>query len=297
MPLIIPALMSGLGAMARVAPAAVRGYKTFKKARQIGGLGTSKAAQTAGQKSLGQKGLAALAKGERKLFKKSPLTAGGIETGLSAPFAAEGVMDVGKGLYENDYGQVASGLGTLALTVPFLGRGLRMTGASKTIPASVRDPIYQTGRAVQKGTPKGTFPAGLALTGVGAFTERPDAQAQGQDPQVLGDDPVQMVIKAIENDKRNPKIDTTSPDYKKQAQQILTNAYQAAEKSGIKSSLRAHSKYDTSLLLPEEPALLKSLLNLLPYEEFWFVFKERFSSAFRLKDGSHAQYFSYLIAK
>ena len=64
MPLFIPAMLSGLGTLARVAPAAARGYRTFKKARQIGGLGRSKAAQTAGQKSLGQKGLAALAKGQ-----------------------------------------------------------------------------------------------------------------------------------------------------------------------------------------------------------------------------------------
>lgn len=262
MPLFIPALMSGLGAMARVAPAAVRGYKTFKKARQIGGLGTSKAAQTAGQKSLGQKGLAALAKGERKLFKKSPLTAGGIETGLSAPFAAEGVMDVGKGLYENDYGQVASGLGTLALTVPFLGRGLRMTGASKKIPASVRDPIYQTGKEVQKRLPSGkTFAPGLALTGVGAFTERPDAQAQAEDPRVLGDDPVQMVIQAIENDKKNPNIDTTSPDYKKQAQQILTNAYQAAGESGIKSPVTMDKIAETFTFETRDPNLKGKIVD------------------------------------
>jgi hypothetical protein len=117
-----------LGMLANVGRAGATGYRAFKTAR---------AAQPAAKQLFKmegsglQKGLSALAKGERKLFKKSPLTAGGIETGLSAPFAAEGVMDVGKGLYENDYGQVASGLGTLALTVPFLGRGLRMTGASK----------------------------------------------------------------------------------------------------------------------------------------------------------------------
>jgi hypothetical protein len=252
----VPFLMGMGSGLARLAPAAARGYRTFKKARQIGGLGTSKAAQTAGQTSLGQKGLAALAKGERKLFKKSPVTAGGIEVGLSAPFAAEGVMDVGKGLYENDYGQVASGLGTLALTVPFLGRGLRMTGASKKIPASVREPIYQTGKEVQKRLPTGkTFAPGLALTGVGAFTERPDAEAQGQDPQVLGDDPVQMVIKAIENDKKNPNIDTTSPDYKKQAQQILTNAYQAADKSGIKSPVTMDQIAETFTFETRDPNL------------------------------------------
>ena len=89
-----------LGMLANVGRAGATGYRAFKTAR---------AAQPAAKQLFKmegsglQKGLSALAKGERKLFKKSPLTAGGIETGLSAPFAAEGVMDVGKGLYENDY--------------------------------------------------------------------------------------------------------------------------------------------------------------------------------------------------
>ena len=247
-----------LGMLGNIGRAGTMGYRAFKTAR---------AAQPAAKQLLKyegsglQKGLGAIAKGERKLFKKSPLTAGGIETGLTAPFAAEGVMDVGKGMYENDYGQVASGLGTLALTVPFLGRGLRMAGASKKIPASVKDPIYQTGRAVQKGTPKGSFPAGLALTGVGAFTERPDAQAQAEDPRVLGDDPVQMVIKAIENDKKNPNIDTTSPDYKKQAQQILTNAYQAAGESGIKSPVTMDKIAETFTFETRDPNLKGKIVD------------------------------------
>ena len=46
MPLFIPPALLGIGsALTRVAPSAVRGYKTYKKARKIGGLGTSKAAQ------------------------------------------------------------------------------------------------------------------------------------------------------------------------------------------------------------------------------------------------------------
>jgi rRNA maturation endonuclease Nob1 len=248
-----------LGMLGNIGRAGSMGYRAFKTAR---------AAQPAAKQLLKyegsglQKGLAGLARGERKLFKKSPLTAGGIETGLSAPFAAEGVMDVGKGLYENDYGQVASGLGTLALTVPFLGRGLRMTGASKKIPASVRDPIYQTGKEVQKRLPSGkTFAPGLALTGVGAFTERPDAQAQAEDPRVLGDDPVQMVIQAIENDKKNPNIDTTSPDYKKQAQQILTNAYQAAGESGIKSPVTMDKIAETFTFETRDPNLKGKIVD------------------------------------
>ncbi len=225
--------------------------------RTMRGIRTARAA--AGQPMGYQRGLAAIQKGEKKLFKKSPLTAGGIEAGLTAPIAAEGLGDVGRGAMEGDYGQVASGLGSLALSVPFLGRGLRMAGASKKIPSSVREPIYQTGKAVQQKTPKGTVPAGFALLGTGALTERDDAQAQ--DPQVLSQDPVQMVITAIENDKKNPKVDTTDPNYKKQAQQMLTNAYQAAEKSGIKSPVTMDQIAETFTFQTNDPNLKGNVVD------------------------------------
>jgi hypothetical protein len=147
-----------------------------------------------------QRGLGAIQKGERKLFKKSPLTAGGLETALTAPIAAEGLGDVARGTMEGDYGQVASGLGGLALSVPFVGRGLRMAGASKKIPSSISQPLYQTGKGVQQRTPKGTVPAGFALLGTGALTERDDVQAE--EPRVLGD-PVQNILRAVEEDKAN----------------------------------------------------------------------------------------------
>ena len=230
-----------LGMLGNLGRAGLGAYRTMR------GIRAARAA--AGQPMGYQRGLAAIQKGEKKLFKKSPLTAGGIEAGLTAPIAAEGLGDVGRGAMEGDYGQVASGLGSLALSIPFLGRGLRMTGASKKIPASVREPIYQTGKAVQQKTPKGTVPAGFALLGTGALTERDDAQAQSEEPQVLSQDPVQMVITAIENDKKNPNVDTTDPNYKKQAQEMLTNAYQAAEKSGIKSPVTMDQIAETFTLI------------------------------------------------
>jgi hypothetical protein len=66
-------ILYGIGAtLARLAPAAVRGYRTFQKARKVGGLGTSKAAQggkfgigyegTLAQRAIGQSGQG-LAKG------------------------------------------------------------------------------------------------------------------------------------------------------------------------------------------------------------------------------------------
>ena len=241
----IPLIGAGLMGLANLGRGAVAGYRTLR------GIRAARAAT--GQPMGFQRGLGAIQKGERKLFKKSPLTAGGLETALTAPIAAEGVGDVARGAVEGDYGQVASGLGSLALSVPFLGRGLRMTGASKKIPASVREPIYQTGKGVQQRTPKGTVPAGFALLGTGALTERDDVQAQ--DPKVIGDDPVQMVIQAIENDKKNPNVDTTSPGYKQQAQQMLTNAYQAAEKSGIKSPVTMDQISETFTFETNDPNL------------------------------------------
>jgi len=240
-----------LGMLGNLGRAGLGAYRTMR------GIRTARAA--AGQPMGYQRGLAAIQKGEKKLFKKSPLTAGGIEAGLTAPIAAEGLGDVGRGAMEGDYGQVASGLGSLALSVPFLGRGLRMAGASKKIPSSVREPIYQTGKAVQQKTPKGTVPAGFALLGTGALTERDDAQAQ--DPQVLSQDPVQMVITAIENDKKNPKVDTTDPNYKKQAQQMLTNAYQAAEKSGIKSPVTMDQIAETFTFQTNDPNLKGNVVD------------------------------------
>jgi len=234
-----------LGMLGNVGRGAATVYRTFKSAR---------AAQPAAKQLFKyegsglQKGLGAIQKGERKLFKKSPLTAGGLETALSAPIAAEGLGDVARGTMEGDYGQVASGLGGLALSVPFVGRGLRMTGASKKIPSSVSQPLYQTGKGIQQRTPKGTVPAGFALLGTGALTERDDVQAgQTEEPRVLGD-PVQNVLRAVEADKANigkaTEIDGKtivigSPEYKTIAKQKLNEAYKQMEGGERKTSVTA----------------------------------------------------------
>jgi hypothetical protein len=230
-----------LGMLGNIGRAGTMGYRAFKTAR---------AAQPAAKQLLKyegsglQKGLGAIAKGERKLIKKSPLTAGGLELALSAPYAAEGVVDVGQGMYEGDYGQVASGLGSLALTTPFVGRGLRIAGMSKRIPGSARDAIYQTGKETQKRIPMGkTFAPGLALTGVGMMTERGDTVASA-DEQVLGE-PIKFtvndVLKSVEADKQNigkptvidgKEVVIGSPDYKKIAQQKLDEAYKNEQAQG-----------------------------------------------------------------
>jgi hypothetical protein len=229
-----------LGNVARVGRAGLGAYRTMK------GIRAARAA--AGQPMGIQRVMGAVQKGERKLFKKSPLTAGGLETALTAPIAAEGLGDVARGTMEGDYGQVASGLGGLALSVPFVGRGLRMSGASKKIPSSISQPLYQTGKGIQQRTPKGTVPAGFALLGTGALTERDDVQAgQPGEPMVLGD-PVQDILRKVEADKANigkaAEIDGKvviigSPEYKTIAKQKLNEAYKQMEGGERKTSVTA----------------------------------------------------------
>ena len=234
------AFIAPLAFLGNVGRAGLGAYRTMR--------GIRAARAVAGQPMGFQRGLGALAKGERKLFKKSPLTAGGLETALAAPIAAEGLGDVARGTMEGDYGQVASGLGGLALSVPFVGRGLRMTGASKKIPSSISQPLYQTGKGVQQRTPKGTVPAGFALLGTGALTERDDVQAgETEEPMVLGD-PVQDILRKVEADKANigkaAEIDGKvviigSPEYKTIAKQKLNEAYKQMEGGERKTSVTA----------------------------------------------------------
>lgn len=223
----------GLGAMlANVGRAGMAGYRTLRGIR---------AARTAAGMPMGyQRGLGAIQKGERMLVRKSPLTAGGLETAIAAPYAAEGVMDVGQGLYEGDYGQAASGLGALALGVPFLGRGLRTVGMSKKIPASVRTPLYQTGKGVQQRTPKGTIPAGLALTGTGMAFERDD-----QEPQVLGDPALpSAIIESVNYAKQNPDqaekelgVRPGTKEFNEYVKKELTRSYEFAKEKGIETKI------------------------------------------------------------
>ena len=232
----VPLIGYGLAGLANLGRGAVAGYRTLKGIR---------AARAAAGTPMGyQKGLGAIQKGERMLVRKSPLTAGGLETAISAPLAAEGLMDVGQGVYEGDYGQVAGGLGSLAFGVPLLGRGLRTAGMSKKIPGSIRTPLYQTGKGVQQRAPLDTrtLGAGLGLTGVGAVFERDDAQAQ--EPQVLSDNPVDIVINSVNYAKQNPDqtekelgVRPGTPEFQKLVEQRLTQAYELAKENNIEQKL------------------------------------------------------------
>ena len=128
-------IIYGLGAgLARLAPAAYRGYKTFKKARKIAGLGKSKAAQgqsfglgyegTLAQKALGTRGKGlGSGSGLQGLMsrgaKKFPGATGSTELGTGVLLGGEGVGDIVTGSREGDFGQIASGIGQLALGTPF----------------------------------------------------------------------------------------------------------------------------------------------------------------------------------
>jgi len=232
----VPLIGYGLAGLANLGRGAVAGYRTLR------GIRAARAA--AGAPTGLQRGLGAIQKGERMLVRKSPLTAGGLETAISAPLAAEGLMDVGQGVYEGDYGQVAGGLGSLAFGVPLLGRGLRTAGMSKKIPASIRTPLYQTGKGVQQKVPLDTrtLGAGLGLTGVGAVFERDDAQAQ--EPQVLSDNPVDVVINSVNYAKQNPDqtekelgVRPGTPEFQKLVEQRLTQAYELAKENNIEQKL------------------------------------------------------------
>jgi len=232
----VPLIGYGLAGLANLGRGAVAGYRTLR------GIRAARAA--AGAPTGLQRGLGAIQKGERMLVRKSPLTAGGLETAISAPLAAEGLMDVGQGVYEGDYGQVAGGLGSLAFGVPLLGRGLRTAGMSKKIPASIKTPLYQTGKGVQQKVPLDTrtLGAGLGLTGVGAVFERDDAQAQ--EPQVLSDNPVDIVINSVNYAKQNPDqtekelgVRPGTPEFQKLVEQRLTQAYELAKENNIEQKL------------------------------------------------------------
>ena len=259
-------IIYGIGAgLARLAPAAYRGYKTFKKARQVGGLGTSKAAQaggggfplgyqgTAAQRIIGSRGKG-LSSGSglqglaTRFAKRNPGTTGTLEGGFGLQVAGQGTSDIIEGAREGDMGAMVSGIGSVLLGTPLVARGLRMAGGQRTFAKKFPETakaFKQTGKQVYDRIPAGTSLVGFGGIVGGELTRDRTGGAQAGEPQVIGDDPVRIVINAIENDKKNPNIDTTKPEYKKQAQEILTMAYEQADEAGIKSAITADQIAET----------------------------------------------------
>ena len=240
----------------RLAQAGVRGYKAYKTARRVGGLGKyAKGAQPTGGFPLGYQGTAAqriigqsgpglgsgtglqglMARGAKRF----PGTTGAVEAGTGVLLGGEGVGDIVQGTREGDYGQALMGLGSLALGAPLLGKGARLMGSQRTLAKKMpgtAEALRTTGKEFAGRLPKGTGTVGLGAYGVGALTAQ-DAEAE---PQVLSDNPVDVVVKSIEYAKQNPEefkkefgFDVNSNEFKDLAKQKLTEAYQIADKQDI----------------------------------------------------------------
>lgn len=256
-------ILYGLGAgLMRLAPAAYRGYKTFKKARQIGGLGTSKAAQaggggfplgyqgTAAQRIIGSRGKGlSSGSGLQGLMsrgtKRFPGTSGSLEAGTGLILGGEGVGDIVEGYQQGDVGQTLSGIGSLALGTPLASRGLRILGGQRTLKSkapAVAEAFKTTGKEFSKRIPKGTTAVGIGGIGGGLLLGDKPAEAQAavnEENRIISDKPVDLVISTIEADKKNPNVDTTTPEYKKLATDLLTKAYQQQEAEGTTSTATA----------------------------------------------------------
>ena len=229
--------------LSRIVPAASRGYKTFQTARRVGGLGKYARAlpQSNFSKIMGTEG-AGLGRGTSgtglqglmaRGAKKYPGATGGLETGVGLSFGGEGVMDVGQGLYEGDYGQVLKGIGGLALGVPLAARGTRILGSqrsfSKNMPKAA-EAFRQTGKGIGEKIPMGA----AAAVGIGGYGAGSIFEGELSNP-------VDETIQQIEYDKANPEefkentgFDVGSEEYKKIAREALTQAYAEAEKQKMK---------------------------------------------------------------
>ena len=229
--------------LSRIVPAASRGYKTFQTARRVGGLGKYARAlpQSNFSKIMGTEG-AGLGRGTSgtglqglmaRGAKKYPGATGGLETGVGLSFGGEGVMDVGQGLYEGDYGQVLKGIGGLALGVPLAARGTRILGSQRTFSKNMpkaAEAFRQTGKGIGEKIPMGA----AAAVGIGGYGAGSIFEGELSNP-------VDETIQQIEYDKANPEefkentgFDVGSEEYKKIAREALTQAYAEAEKQKMK---------------------------------------------------------------
>ena len=151
------------------APAAAKGYRTLKgirAARKAAGmpmgyqkaLGTSGTGLGTGTSGTGLQGL--MARGAKKF----PGATGSTELGTGVLLGGEGVGDIVTGSREGDFGQIASGIGQLALGTPLAAKGLRLTGAQRTLKSKFPQTsaaMQSTGKEFGKRIPKGTTAVGL----------------------------------------------------------------------------------------------------------------------------------------
>ena len=243
----IPAALSGLAALGRGGMAGYRALRAIRAARAAKGmpmgyqkvLGSSGTGLGKGTSGTGLQGLMA------RTAKKYPGTSGSIEAGSGLYIGGEGVGDIMQGVKEGDVGQTAMGIGQLALGTPLIGKGLRLAGSQKTLAKKfpgTSAAMKETGKEFNKRIPsglKGTTGVGLAGVGTGLVlgdTDPAEAKADPEINRIISDKPVDLIISTIEQDKANPNIDTTTPEYRKLAKDALTKAYEQQEAEGTTSS-------------------------------------------------------------
>lgn len=241
-----------LGNIGRGGLAAYRTMRAIRTARAAQGmpmgfqrvLGSQGAGLGKGTSGSGLQGL--MARGA----KKAPGTSGSLEAGFGVTLGGEGVGDIVQGTREGDVGQTLMGIGSLAFGAPLVGKGLRLAGSQRTLKKKFPETsaaMQATGKEFNKRVPsglKGTTGVGLAGIGGGlALGDKPPAVAEeikdSDMNRILSDKPVDLVISTIEADKKNPEIDTTTPEYKKLATDALTKAYQQQQAEGTVSSATA----------------------------------------------------------
>lgn len=237
-----------LGTLMNVGRAGLGAYRTMRgirAARAAQGmpmgyqraLGTTGTGLGKGTSGTGLQGL--MAKGAKKF----PGATGSTELGTGLLLGGEGVGDIMQGTKEGDIGQIAMGLGSLALGTPLASRGLRLAGSQRTLKSKMpqtAEAMRTTGKEFTKRIPKGTTAVGLGGIGTGLVL----GDKAPAEEQVLGEPvafKVKDVLNAVESDKTNigkvtvidgKEVVIGSPDYKKIAQQKLDEAYKSEQAAG-----------------------------------------------------------------
>ena len=241
----IPAALAGL---ANIGRAGMMGYRTLRgirAARAAQGipmgyqraLGTTGAGLGKGTSGTGLQGL--MARGAKKF----PGASGSTELGSGLLLGGQGVGDIMQGTKEGDIGQIAMGLGSLALGTPFAAKGLRLAGSQRTLKSKMpktAEAMRTTGKEFTQRIPKGTTAVGLGGIGTGLVL----GDKSPAEEQVLGEPvtfKVKDVLDAVKSDKANigkvtvidgKEVVIGSPDYKKIAQEKLDEAYKAEQEAG-----------------------------------------------------------------
>jgi hypothetical protein len=241
----IPAALATLGNIGRAGMMGYRTLRGIRAARAAQGmpmgyqraLGTTGTGLGKGTSGTGLQGL--MAKGAKRF----PGATGSAELGTGLLLGGEGVGDIMQGTKEGDLGQIAMGIGSLALGTPLASRGLRLAGGQRTLKSkfpAASSAMQATGKEFSRRIPKGTTAVGLGGIGTGIVL----GDKSPAEEQVLGEPvtfKVKDVLDAVKSDKANigkvtvidgKEVVIGSEDYKKIAQKKLDEAYKAEQEAG-----------------------------------------------------------------